>query len=78
MAELVLIVLCIAAVFVLAMHRAPLWAWAAVLGAATFVWRSRHVHGDWQEPRRDRLGCLHGSPLSSLLAFPCRPSGVRR
>jgi acyl-CoA dehydrogenase len=44
MPELVLIVLCIIAAFILAMHRAPLWMWAAGLGAAMLVWQSGLLH----------------------------------
>jgi acyl-CoA dehydrogenase len=40
MAEVVLVAAAIAAVFLLAMRRAPLWAWAAVLAAFTLVWQA--------------------------------------
>jgi acyl-CoA dehydrogenase len=39
MAELLFICICVAAVFVLAMYRAPSWAWAAVAALAALVWQ---------------------------------------
>ncbi len=39
MAELLFICICVAAVFVLAMYRAPSWAWAAVAAVAALVWQ---------------------------------------
>jgi acyl-CoA dehydrogenase len=40
MAEAVLIAAAIAAVFVIAMHRAPLWAWAITLAVIILVWQA--------------------------------------
>ncbi len=44
MPELVLIVLCIIAAFVLAMYRAPLWSWAAGAAVALLLWQSGVLH----------------------------------
>jgi acyl-CoA dehydrogenase len=66
MAELVFIVLCIAGAFALAMHRAPLWAWAAALGAATYVWQSAMLPGEWQEPVSGPLGVFAWIPVVIL------------
>jgi acyl-CoA dehydrogenase len=46
MAELVLLIVCVAGVFLLAMRRAPLWAWAAALATALVVWQSGMLYGD--------------------------------
>ena len=43
MAEPVFFVLCLIAVFALAMQRAPLWLWAAALASATLVWQTEHA-----------------------------------
>jgi len=49
MAVLVFVLLCIAAVFVLAMRRAPIWGWAVAAAAAVLAWRTGLVYGDWHE-----------------------------
>jgi len=66
MAELVFIVLCVAGVFTLAMKRAPMWAWAAGLAAATYVWQSGLLHGDAGEPELGLLGLLAWVPVVVL------------
>ena len=48
--------LCIAGAFVLAMRRAPLWAWAAALAAAVLAWRTGLIYGDWHEPAFNFVG----------------------
>jgi acyl-CoA dehydrogenase len=58
MPEVVLLVLCIVGAFVLAVHRAPLWWWAAGLAAALIVWQSGLLRG--------QLGAL--PPLWLVLA----------
>jgi acyl-CoA dehydrogenase len=46
MPELVLIVLCVVAAFVLAMQRAPLWAWAVGLAVALLLWQTGILRGE--------------------------------
>ena len=72
MAEFVFLVLCMAGVFVLAMHRAPLWAWAAALAGATVIWQTGLLHGDFEEPTFGVLGLLAWVPVAILagLAIP--------
>ena len=72
MAEFVFLVLCMAGVFVLAMHRAPLWAWAAALAGATVIWQTGLLHGDFEEPSFGVLGLLAWVPVAILagLAIP--------
>ena len=66
MAELVFLALCIAGAFVLAMRRAPLWAWALALAAATYVWQSGLLHGEYGEPEFGLLGLLAWVPVVVL------------
>ena len=66
MAGLVFIALCIAGAFVLAMRRAPLWAWAAALAAAVLAWRTGLVYGDWHEPAFNLVGLLAWVPVIVL------------
>jgi acyl-CoA dehydrogenase len=66
MAELVFIALCIAGVFVLAMRRAPLWGWALALAAATYIWQTGMLHGEFAEPSFGFLGLLAWVPLVVL------------
>jgi acyl-CoA dehydrogenase len=68
MPELVLIVLCVVGAFVLAMRRAPLWAWTLGLAAALLLWQWGTLPG--------LLGTL-GWVLVAILAALCVPS-VRR
>ncbi len=72
MAEFVFLVLCMAGVFVLAMHRAPLWAWAAALAGATVIWQTGLLHGDFEEPTFGVLGLLAWVPVAILagMAIP--------
>ena len=58
MAELVFLLLCVAGVFVLAMRRAPLWGWALALAAATYIWQSGLLHGEYGELEFGPLGLL--------------------
>ena len=60
------IALCIAGAFVLAMRRAPLWAWAAALAAAVLAWRTGLVYGDWHEPAFNLLGLVAWVPVVIL------------
>jgi acyl-CoA dehydrogenase len=66
MAEIVFIVLCAAGAFVLAMRRAPLWAWAVALAAATLVWQTGLLHGEFDEPEFGALGLLAWVPVVVL------------
>src|SRR5262247_2950194 len=66
MAGLVFIALCIAGAFVLAMRRAPLWAWAVALAVAVLAWRTGLVYGDWHEPAFNLLGLLAWLPVIVL------------
>jgi acyl-CoA dehydrogenase len=72
MAEFVFLVVCMAGVFALAMHRAPLWAWAAALAGATLTWQTGLLHGDFEEPTFGVLGLLGWVPVAILagLAIP--------
>ncbi len=45
MPELVFVALCIVGVFILAMRRAPLWAWTLVFAVALYVWQSGMLYG---------------------------------
>src|SRR5499426_1317356 len=76
MAEVVFFVLCVAGAFVLAMHRAPLWAWAAGLAGATLIWQTGLLQGEFEEPAFGALGLLAWVPVVVLagLSIP----GVRR
>ena len=64
MAELVLIAICIAGAFVLAMRQAPLWAWALALAAAAYVWRPACCTAIRHEPAH--LGVLAWLPVIVL------------
>src|SRR5262245_21948290 len=66
MAELVFLVLCVAGAFALAMHRAPLWAWAAGLAAATLIWQTGLLQGEFEEPAFGALGLLAWVPVVVL------------
>ena len=69
MAELVFVVLFIAGVFVLAMRRAPLWAWALALGIATLIVQTGLLHGEFEEPEFGLLGVLAWVPVIVLAAL---------
>ena len=66
MAEFVFLVLCVAGAFALAMHRAPLSVWAAGLGAATLIWQTGLLHGEFEEPQFGALGLLAWVPVIVL------------
>src|SRR5690349_22495034 len=66
MAEVVFLVLCVAGVFALAMHRAPIWAWAAALAGATLVWQTGLLKGEFEEPAFGLLGLLAWVPAVIL------------
>src|SRR5215510_13578141 len=66
MAEFVFLVLCIAGAFALAMRQAPLWAWAAALAAATLIWQTGLLNGDFTEPPLSPLGLIAWVPVVVL------------
>ena len=66
MAELVFIALCIAGAFVLAMWRAPMWAWAVALAGAVLAWQTGLLHGEFEEPEFGLLGLLAWAPVVIL------------
>ena len=76
MAEVVFLVLCVAGAFALAMHRAPLWAWALGLAAATLIWQTGLLHGELEEPAFTLLGLLAWVPVAVLAGLSIGP--VRR
>jgi len=49
MPDLVFFAVCIVGVFILAMRRAPLWAWTVGLAAAAYVWQSGMLYGEASE-----------------------------
>ena len=50
MPDLVFFAVCIVGAFILAMRRAPLWAWAVGLAAAAYVWQSGMLYGEASGP----------------------------
>ncbi|HET6928457.1 MAG TPA: acyl-CoA dehydrogenase family protein, partial [Hyphomicrobiaceae bacterium] len=65
-AIVVCILLCVAAVFVLAMRRAPIWAWAAAAAAAILLWRTGLIDGDWHAPASNALSIIAWLPVVVL------------
>src|SRR5215510_4732006 len=72
MAEFVFLVLCIAGAFALAMHWAPLWAWALALAGVILIWQSGLLDGEFEEPSLGLAGLLAWVPVVILagLAVP--------
>ena len=66
MAELAFVLLALAVAFVLTMKRAPLWAYALLAVAVTFVMRTGLVHGDMDYPDWGFLGELIWLPAVAL------------
>jgi acyl-CoA dehydrogenase len=73
MPELVLIVLCVVAAFVLGMRQAPLWAWTAAFAAAMLIWQTGALHGELHRLASGWLGTV-GWVLAAVLAALCVPS----
>jgi acyl-CoA dehydrogenase len=73
MAELVFVLLCIAAVFALAMRRTPLWGWALALAVAAYVWQSGLLHGDYGDVEFGLLGLLVWMGVAVLAALSITP-----
>jgi acyl-CoA dehydrogenase len=76
MPELVLIVLCVIAAFVLAMWRAPLWAWSLGLAVALLLWQTGLLRGEAGEFPPGTLGAL-GWVLVAVLGALSVPA-IRR
>ncbi len=72
MAEFAFALLAVAVAFVLAMKRAPLWAYALLAVVTTFVIRTGLIHGDFDYPDWGMVGELAWIPavLLSLLSIP--------
>ena len=76
MPELVFVALCVVGAFVLAMRRAPLWAWTAGLAVAAYVWQSGMLYGEPGELEPGLLGILAWLLIAALAAL-CVPA-IRR
>jgi acyl-CoA dehydrogenase len=76
MAELVLLIVCVAGAFVLAMRRAPLWAWAMGLAAVLFVWQSGMLHGEPGDLETGFFGVVGWLVVAALAALSI--PGIRR
>jgi acyl-CoA dehydrogenase len=77
MAEIVFLAFCIAGAFALAMRRAPLWAWAAGLAGATFIWQTGLLRGEFGDPEPGLLGLLMWAIVIALAGL-CIPTLRRR
>ena len=73
MVELVFIGLCLAVAYVLAMKRAPLWAYAGLLSIATFCAQSGLIHGQFDWPPLDILGIVSALPALALVLLAIPP-----
>jgi alkylation response protein AidB-like acyl-CoA dehydrogenase len=73
MAEPVFFILCLIAVFALAMQRASLWLWAAALAAATLIWQTELLHGRFEEPDFTILQLLAWVPVAVLVGLSIPP-----
>jgi acyl-CoA dehydrogenase len=76
MPDLVLIAVCIVGAFVLAMRRAPLWAWTIALAAVVYVWQSGLLYGEASELEPGFFGGLAWFVVAVLAAL-CVPA-IRR
>lgn len=72
MTQSIFVLLCIVAVFTLAMHRAPLWLWAGTVATATFLWQIGLTQGAYSDPSFGLLEMLAWMPavVLALLALP--------
>ena len=66
MAELILILLALAGAVALAMHRAPMWLWAAAGAALLIVLQSGLASGKYTVPEPGFLGLLAWLPVVAL------------
>ncbi len=72
MAELIFLLIALAALFALAMNRAPLWAWSAFVALLTLSLQVGLGHGAFHAPNID-FGALLGWGIAGLLfalSFP--------
>lgn len=76
MPDLVFFAVCIVGAFILAMRRAPLWAWTVGLAAAVYVWQSGMLYGAASELEPGFFGALAWL-LVAVLAVLCVPA-IRR
>jgi acyl-CoA dehydrogenase len=76
MPDLVFFAVCIVGAFILAMRRAPLWAWTVGLAAAAYVWQSGMLYGEASELEPGFFGALAWL-LVAVLALLCVPA-IRR
>ncbi|MEW5962572.1 MAG: acyl-CoA dehydrogenase [Pseudomonadota bacterium] len=66
MAEIVFLLLVVAAILTLGMRQAPTWLWAAAAAAAAFIWQSGLLHGRFEIPSPGPLGLLGWLPAMGL------------
>ena len=73
MPEVVFVALCVIGAFILAMHRAPLWAWTVAVAAGVYAWQSGLLYG---QPGELEPGILGGIVwlLAAALAALCVPA----
>lgn len=76
MPDLVFFAVCIVGAFILAMRRAPLWAWTIGLAAAVYVWQSGMLYGEASELEPGFFGAVAWL-LVAVLALLCVPA-IRR
>jgi acyl-CoA dehydrogenase len=72
MATIVFLALVVAAFLTLGMRKAPLWAWAAAVGALTYIWQTGLLSGGANGPSSFILSALAWLPfvVLALLAVP--------
>src|SRR5215470_4745327 len=76
MPEAVFAAICVVGVFILAMHRAPLWAWTVAVAAAVYASQSGLLYGQPGELEPGILGGIVWLLVAALAAL-CVPA-VRR
>ena len=77
MPDLVFFAVCIVGGFILAMRRAPLWAWTVALAGAVYVWQSGMLYGEASELEPGVFGAIAWL-LVAVLAVLCVPAIRRR
>jgi acyl-CoA dehydrogenase len=76
MPEVVFVALCVIGAFILAMRRAPLWAWTLAVAAAVYAWQSGLLYGQPGDLEPGLLGGIVWVLVAALAAL-CVPA-VRR